>query len=526
MRALLLGVVLGALVFVSPAAAAGLLKSEREHAPALASAPRTLVQLNGNAADPVVALSGGELVSRDLRIWRLPRAAAERLLPRLERTGALALAEPERTAVRFSHLSDPLVPTEWWVPRVGADRAEPPGPGVPVTVLDTGLDLTHPEFAGRPNTTALDQQSVFGDEEVHGTAVSSTAAAPTNGVGLVGVYPRAALQEYDFGRGSLGDMIAGLAAASHTRSVINISSGFFGYSRLLERAVDRALRRGSIVVAAAGNDRQNRSRPVVPAVLPHVLTIAATDQLNRVAFFSSASPALDLAAPGQDIPVAVPRYFNSSGYDVFDGTSFSSPLVAGAAAWVWTVRPQLQATQILELMRRSARDIPPPGWDGDTGWGMLDIPNALATATPPRDPQEPNEDVYAVRPGGMTSAGTSPLTRRGRGRAAIRAFMDYTEDPEDIYRIWLPAKRQVVVRIRGDRNVDLALWGPRTRTIFERGQALKRDLLDFSQRKGTRVDVVTARSTGRRGTFIYADAFLPRGVADAAYTITVSTPRR
>jgi hypothetical protein len=83
-----------------------------------------------------------------------------------------------------------------------------------------------------------------------------------------------------------------------------------------------------------------------------------------------------------------------------------------------------------------------------------------------------------------------------------------------------------VVRIRGDRNVDLALWGPRTRTIFERGQALKRDLLDFSQRKGTRVDVVTARSTGRRGTFIYADAFLPRGVADAAYTITVSTPRR
>jgi hypothetical protein len=157
---------------------------------------------------------------------------------------------------------------------------------------------------------------------------------------------------------------------------------------------------------------------------------------------------------------------------------------------------------------------------------MLDIPNALVVSTPPRDLQEPNEDVFVVKPGGMTKAGTSPLTRRGRGRAAVRAFMDYTEDPEDIYRIWLPAKRRAVVRIRGDRNVDLALWGPRTRTVFERGAAMRRDLLDFSQKKGTRVDVVTARNKGRRGIYIYADAFLPRGVADATYTLSVSTPRR
>ncbi len=484
-----------------------------------------------------MALSGGELVSRDLRIWKLPRSAATQLLPRLQRTGAVAAVEPDRTAVRFSHLTDPMVPSEWWISRVGANRVEPPGPGVALTVLDTGLDLTHPEFAGRPNTTPLNTQSVIGtDDEVHGTAVSSVAAAPTNGVGLVGIYPRAALQEYDFGRGSLADMIAGLAAASRTRSVINISSGFFGYSRLLERAVDRALQRGSIVVAAAGNDRENRSRPVFPAALPHVLTIGATDQTNRATSFSSASPALDLAAPGQDIPVAVPTYYSerhppeveciSTGYCVFDGTSFSSPIVAGAAAWVWTARPQLHATQMLELMRHSARDVPPAGWDVDTGFGMLDIPNALTAAAPARDLQEPNEDVFAVRPGGLTRAGTTPLTGRGRGRAVVRAYMDYTEDPEDIYRVWLPARRRIVVHIRGDRNVDLALWGPKTRTVFERGQAMKRDLLDFSQKKGTRLDVVTARNKGRRGIYIYVDAFLPRGIADAKYTLSVSTPRR
>jgi subtilisin family serine protease len=95
---------------------------------------------------------------------------------------AVALATPFALAAG----EDPLLADEWWRPVVGADRAAPPGPGRPLTIIDTGVDLTHPELAARPNTVALNEQ-VVGPTDVHGTAVASVAAAPIDGVGLVGV---------------------------------------------------------------------------------------------------------------------------------------------------------------------------------------------------------------------------------------------------------------------------------------------------------------------------------------------------
>src|SRR5581483_6725689 len=122
----------------------------------------------------------------------------------------------------------PLVPSEWWLSHVGADRAEPPGPGVPITIVDSGVDPTHPEFAGRPNTTFLNAQSVTGPAEYHGTIVASLAAAPANGVGIEGLYPQAALQVYDASPSGRGigdnDAIAGiLAAAARCPGVISLS---------------------------------------------------------------------------------------------------------------------------------------------------------------------------------------------------------------------------------------------------------------------------------------------------------------
>ena len=92
---------------------------------------------------------------------------------------------------------DPLQPQEWWLPHIGADLSAAPGPGVPITVVDSGVDPTQPEFAGRPNTTFLNDQTVNGDDEYHGTAVASLAVAPENGVGIVGVYPQAVFQSFD-----------------------------------------------------------------------------------------------------------------------------------------------------------------------------------------------------------------------------------------------------------------------------------------------------------------------------------------
>jgi len=442
----------------------------------------------------------------------------------LRRESLLARVEPDRRLIAFTQLSssDPLVPNEWWIHDVGDDQAEPPAAGVPVTVIDTGLDFTHPEFKSRPNTTALNAQTVVSSDDVHGTAVSSVVGAPSNGVGLVGVYPQAALQEWDFSDGSLSEILAGLEAATkHGRSVINISGGFPGFDALLEQGVDRALRRGAIVVAAVGNDRQSGNRSFVPASLPHVVTVGATDRSDRFAFFSNRSSALDLAAPGVAIPVAVPTFYDPSGYASFDGTSFSAPLVAGAAAWVWTVRPQLDPTQLEDVMRNSARDVGPKGWDANTGFGILSIPAALTQKTPARDPQEPNDDINLVRPHAVTAGGT-----RLSIPARLQAGLDVTEDPEDVYRIWVPAHDRISASTHSAANVNVALWGPKTRTVYERGSALKRDLVAFSERSGSRPDAVSGRNTTRAGAFYFVDAFLGKRVGRASYSLRVSVSRR
>jgi hypothetical protein len=544
LRRLRLGVLI-ALALVGPASAAGApvshdeteLLRQRTAAPAspvqpLGSHAFAVVEVRpGAGAEVALALAGGKPVSRRFGVWRLRSPAARRVLAALRASGLVRAAEPDRPVRVLSHITsgDPLVPTEWWVQMVGADRAEPPGPGKPVTVIDSGLDVTHQEFAARPGTEVLNGQVLSpGDGYPHGTAVSSVVGAPANAVGLVGIYPQAVLRAWDAdvaGGLTTAGVAAGLDAAIRKGpGVINLSLGV-ARSQVLEDLVNAAFGTGSLVVAAVGNDRARGSRPSVPAVLPHVLTIAGTDQAGAVASFSSSSRTNDLAAPSTDIPVAVPVGYNATGYTLFDGTSFASPLVAGAAAWVWTARPTLDNTQLFELMRTSARDIAPPGRDADTGFGLLDVPAALTSPTPAPDRQEPNDDVHHVRAGGLFRHATAGLTRPGRGRAALTARLDETEDPEDVYRIWVPTGRTLVATLRPNADAQLAAWGPKTRTVFERGAALKRDLVATSFKRGTAREVVRARNATRRGAYLYLDVFLGRNVRRAAYKLSVTTPR-
>ena len=171
----------------------------------------------------------------------------------------------------------------------------PPGPGKGVTVIDTGLDVSHPEFAGRPNTTLLNAQSTTGaEDELHGTAVSSVVAAPENGVGLAGVYPQAALAEWDSGPTFVSDVIEGMEHALDAgQGVINMSFGFDGYDPLLADEVDIAFGTGTLLVAAAGNDFLEGNARHSPAALPHVLTVGATDEQNHASYFSNRSLAVD-----------------------------------------------------------------------------------------------------------------------------------------------------------------------------------------------------------------------------------------
>ena len=498
---------------------------------ALAAHPNSLVQVAPTrAAVAAVRARGGTLVLPQLNVWRLRSGAAQTLAPRLARTGALRVVEPERTlSAQDGHLThgDPLIPQEWWIHATGTDTIEPPtGPGRSITVVDSGLDIGHPEFSARPNTTLLNQQSLVGEIEFHGTSVSSLAAAPANGIGLVGMYPDASLSAWD--ASPAGDLtneaeIKGiLTAADRGPTVINLSLGSRQYDPLEEQAVAYAFGRGTLVVAAAGNDGPNGPLEY-PASLPHVLTVAATNESGVAADFSSASRAVDLAAPGQDMPVAVPTTFDPSGYEVGDGTSFATPLVTGAAAWVATVRPTLDVTQLFQVMRNSATDIAPGGWDRRTGFGQLNVPAALSVATPPSEPQEPNEDVADVRTKGLFPQGHPPLTTVAKRRAALRATLDVAEDPEDVYRITVPARKTVTVTLKPTAGVMLWLWGPKTRTVFEKGAALKRDRLARSERGGTATQVVRYRNKLRSAQTLYVDAWLPRKTSAAAYVLSVSS---
>lgn len=468
-----------------------------------------------------VHVPGGTLVSRRLNIWRLP---PERVTLRLH---PLAV-EPDRLLAPQRVSVEPLAGLEWWRAAIGADRVTPPPAGKPVTVIDTGLDVTHPEFSGRAGTTLLNSQATSGGEdEEHGTAVSSTVAAPENGIGVVGIYPQASLAEWDSGAMFVSDVIAGIERAlDNGAGVINMSFGFDGFDRMLADEIDVAFGSGTLLVAAAGNDFLEGNAEHSPASLHHVLTVAATDEQNTSSFFSNRSLAVDLAAPGENIPVAVPTWASASGYASADGTSFSSPLVAGAAAWVWTRRPELDVTQLFDLMRWSATDIDERGFDEDTGWGLLNVPSALSSAPPAVDPHEPNEDVYEIVAGKLFRNADTPLTTAARGRAALTARLDVTEDPEDVYRVWIPARRRVVIRVTPTADADVELWNGSTPSVFVTGATRRKHLLAGSGRDGRAVESVAYRNRGRRGTFAFLDVYLPeRGASSAEYRVAITTTR-
>jgi hypothetical protein len=501
---------------------------EREE---LRAHPYALVLAHGEQAAQAIRRAGGRRVTYSLPIWRVESRAALRLAPQAE------LVEPDRYLGPGTHLStgDPLLPTQWWVPHVGADRAEPPGPGKRVTVVDTGLDLGHPEFAGRPATLALNAQAVAGQAEEHGTAVASAVAAPANGVGIVGVYPQASLQVWDaspFGPGiSVGNMLAGIDAAIRSGpGVINLSLGTRIRDPLIEAVVTIAFGTGSLVVAASGNDRSRGSPLEYPASFPHVLTVGASDTSGRTAGFSSASPYVDLVAPGLEIPVAVPTTTHPAGYESLSGTSFAAPLVAGAAAWVWTARPTLDTTQLFELLRASARDIESPRFDSLSGFGILDIPGALSKAPLARDPSEPNDDVDHVKANRLFRQAAPPLTSRARLRGTLSARLEFAEDPRDVYRVWVPGRRVTTITLAPNADADLALWGPRTTSVFEGGTARKRDLRAFSERPGSRREAVRVRNTSRHGSFYYVEASVGnvarvRRIGGVGYRLSVTTAR-
>jgi hypothetical protein len=156
------------------------------------------------------------------------------------------------------------------------------------------------------------------------------------------------------------------------------------------------------------------------------------------------------------------------------------------------VRPELDASQVAEILRETARDVGAPGYDNATGYGILDLAAALVAPTPQADSAEPND----------TEATATTITTRAKPSGTAAGRVELNEDPADVLRIWLPARRHVVVRGTSD-GVSVTLNGARR------------------SGKTFTLSVWNATKAGRSAYLVVK----PAGVRDAAYTLALTVTR-
>jgi uncharacterized repeat protein (TIGR01451 family) len=257
-----------------------------------------------------------------------------------------------------------------------------------VAVLDTGLNVSLPEFEGRvvPGYDFVNQDDDPADDFGHGTAVTGTlAATANNGVLVAGVDWRCRIMPVKV----LDAMNNGLYswwaqgvdfAVSNGCKVINLSAGGSGSSTALTRAITNAIAQGVIFVTITHNDGVSLIR--YPGNLPESITVGATDQQDRRAGFSNFGPEIDLVAPG----VSIYTVSYVSGGTVWNGTSFAAPQVAGVCSLLAALRPGLTQEEARRFLTLGADDqvgdaTDLPGFDDYYGYGRLNALNTLQLGT-------------------------------------------------------------------------------------------------------------------------------------------------
>jgi hypothetical protein len=406
-----------------------------------------------------------------------PNDRRARLARRLILAAFSALAAASWPVVPGLAVPDPLAAQQAYRQTVAMPLALPPLGAVKVGIVDTGVDGEHPDLAGR----ILAAQGFGGLDPLypntdHGTMVAGLiAAAPGNGIGIDGLSPTAQLLVASVSRpGSALYSSSSVAAAirwtvDRGARVVNLSLSGSSDDSVIASAVAYAIRKGAVVVAAAGNCFPHcgrTARAQYPASDPHVLGVGALDDdaaAPAVAGFSIPG-AVDLVAPGEllttlyptrNLPYTVPLgcafvgttacwHADSNRLWGATGTSFATPIVSAAASLLLAARPGLTASQVVDLLEQTASPLA-----GDTGgFGVLQVGVALERALhgplPTPDVGEPNEPGFEPFP-------LAPGRR-------LTATLSWGDDRSDSYDVRLPrSARRVRLLTAGsiDARVDV-----------------------------------------------------------------------
>jgi subtilisin family serine protease len=386
--------------------------------------------------------------------------------------------------------NDQRWPEQWNMQKVGAPQAWNVAHcgGTLIAFIDTGCYLDHPDlrnvlwnnpgeipgngidddgngkvddihgwhFLHQYNGSTWEpyENPIVDDHNGHGTHVVGTAAAETNNaVGVAGVSwgARAMIVKAldDQGNGYYSDVARGIVyAADNGAQVINLSLGAESQDQVLEDAVNYAYQRGALLVAAAGNDD---SVVYYPAAYDHVMAVAATSSDDQRAGFSNQGPQVDIAAPGVQILSTWLQsylYWGNGSPGEESGTSMAAPHVSGAAALLWSWRPDWSSDQIEQRLEHTADDVNAatlPGRDNELGWGRLNVYRALRDLTPGPTPTPtrtaPRPTAGETEPPTATRTATFTRTPTSTATATLTITPSPTLSPTATptpHRFWLP----------------------------------------------------------------------------------------
>lgn len=314
-------------------------------------------------------------------------------------------------------VTDTLYDDQWYMQRIGSSRAwalalaESQGSlaTIQVAVIDTGVDYTHPDLVsvlnpGRnyvePSVPCPASATDEFDDNGHGTHVAGLVAAAMNGVGTVGPGLQVRITPYKaldcIGLGYISDIAPAIGdAVDDGTQIINLSLQLSIDSFVLGVAVQDAVAHGVLIIAASGN--QGVERVSYPAAYPDVLAVGATSYSDLRAYYSNRGPELDIMAPGGLTANSIlstwtsytgarcpagARRVNGGNYCNAEGTSMATGIVTGAAALIMSLRPDLDADEVQEILLNSAA--PLVGLPSEVGRGRLDMASAVRLALKPR----------------------------------------------------------------------------------------------------------------------------------------------